>query len=195
MPSARPNVNGQFARERSRLGFRSRKGLTLVETMMATMVFTMGMLGVYMMLVKSYQLVTLCRHRDNARAILLSYGDKFQRLKTTDAADNLNFLFQTATTPTGFGLEWTDSNNHTVSNYTTITDTDGLEVMLGDPASSGVVAHLKRQVQPIQTSDGTPIGAPVYTAAGYMLQGTFSISYEIKGRTLTQSITVARSFR
>ena len=53
---------------RARLQRRVRRGFTLVEVMIATMVFTMGILGVYAMMIKSYQLVTLSRHRDNARA-------------------------------------------------------------------------------------------------------------------------------
>jgi len=45
-------------------------------------------------------------------------------------------------------------------------------------------------------ADGTTLsGSPSYTAAGYMMQGTFTVTYQVKGRTLSQSITVARSFR
>ena len=170
--------------------------MTLVEAMMSTMIFTLGMLGVYMMLIKSYEMVALCRHRDNARAILLTYSDQFQRLKTTDSSGTLNFLFQTATTPTSFGLSWTDASNNTVSNYTNTSDTAGLPVMLGDVNSSGVPARVFRKVQPLLMTDGSVVnGAPTYTAAGYMLQGTFTVTYKIKGRDVSQSMTVARSFR
>jgi Tfp pilus assembly protein PilV len=180
----------------SGFSFRSRKAMTLVEAMMSTMIFTMGMLGVYMMLIKSYEMVALCRHRDNARAILLTYSDQFQRLKTTDSSGTLNFLFQTATTPTSFGLSWTDASNTTVSNFTNTSDTAGLSVMLGDVNSSGVPARVFRKVQPLQMSDGSTInGSPTYTAAGYMMQATFTVMYKIKGRDVSQSMTVARSFR
>jgi len=191
MPNAQPSLPSA-----SRRGFRSRKGMTLVEAMMATMVFTLGMLGVYMMLIKSYELVTFCRHRDNARAVLLSFADQFQRLRTTDSSGTLGFLFQTATTPTSFGLSWTDSNNVTVSNYTDTSDVAGLPVMLGDTASSGIRARVFRTVQPLQMSDGSTVtGSPTYTAAGYMLQATFTVTYTVKGRPFTQSLTVARSYR
>ncbi len=163
---------------------------------MATMIFTLGMLGVYMMLVKSYEMVTLCRHRDNARAVLLSYADQFQRLKTTDASNNLLFFFRTDPSPTSFGLSWTDAANVTVSNLTDTTDRAGLPITLGDTASSGTPARVFRSVMPINMADGTTLsGSPSYTAAGYMMQGTFTVTYQVKGRTLSQSITVARSFR
>ena len=177
-------------------GLRSCRGMTLVEAMMATMIFTLGMLGVYMMLVKSYEMVTLCRHRDNARAVLLSYADQFQRLKTTDASNNLLFFFRTDPSPTSFGLSWTDAANVTVSNLTDTTDRAGLPITLGDTASSGTPARVFRSVMPINMADGTTLsGSPSYTAAGYMMQGTFTVTYQVKGRTLSQSITVARSFR
>lgn len=176
---------------------RSRKGLSVFEVMMAVIVFSLGMLGVYMMLVKSYELVTLCRHRDNARAVLLSYADQFQRLKTTDSSENLLFFFQTCATPTGFGLAWTDSNNNTTNVTTTTEDQaiNGIKITLGDTASSSVLARVKRQVQPLNMSTGAVTGGAVYTAAGYMLQGTFTITYKVKDRNITQSLTVARSFR
>ncbi len=178
----------------SRLKFRSQRAMTLAEVMMATFVFTLGMLGVYMMLVKSYQMVNLARHRDNARAVLLTYADQFQRLQTTDSSGNLIFFFQNASAPTSFGLSWTDSNNNTVSNTTNTADTIGLPITLGDSASTSVPAHVFRSVQPINMANGTTQSAATLTAAGYILQGTFSITYPINGRTVTQSITVARSF-
>lgn len=174
----------------------SRRGLTLVEAMIATAVFALGMLGVYMMLVKSYELVKLCRHRDNARAVLMSYADQFQRLRTTQSDGSLGFLFQTATTPTSFGLSWTDASNTTVSNLTDTSDTAGLAITLGDNASSGIPARVFRQVQPVNSADGSLVsGSPTYTAAGYILQATFTVTYTIKNRPMSQSITVARSYR
>ena len=174
----------------------SRRGLTLVEAMIATAIFALGMLGVYMMLVKSYELVKLCRHRDNARAVLMSYADQFQRLRTTQSDGSLGFLFQTATTPTSFGLSWTDASNTTVSNLTDTSDTAGLPIILGDTASSGIRARVFRQVQPVNASDGSLVsGSPTYTAAGYILQATFTVTYTIKNRPMSQSIVVARSYR
>ncbi|MDB6093432.1 MAG: hypothetical protein JWM32_994 [Verrucomicrobia bacterium] len=194
MISAQPSITSINRGEISRGNFRSRKGLSMFEAMIAVLVFTMGMLGVYMMLIRSYEMVTLCRHRDNARAVLQSFGDQFQRLKTTDDAGNLGFIFQTAPTPTSFGLSWTDANNVTVSNLTTNTDTAGLPITLGDVASSAIPARVYRQVQPL-AADGSVVANPIRTAAGYMLQGTFTVTYQIKNKPVSQSIVVARSYR
>ena len=161
--------------------------------MIATMVFTMGILGVYMMMLKSYELVTLARHRDNARAILLAFADQFERLQTTDQQGALvvtRFLFQIATTPTGTGLSWTSANNVTTNGTSA-----GLPLMLGDSGSSQTPATVTRKVQYVDSTSGAPVAGVTATAAGWMLEATFTIQYSIKGRSQVQSLTVARSVR
>lgn len=179
-------------------GFRPRmrrgasRGFTLAEVMIATMVFTMGILGVYAMMIKSYELVTLARHRDNARAFLVSFSDQFLRLQTTDMISGgsvLRPLFATNGTG-GDGLSWTD----TAGNVVTGNAQAYLSVTLGEASSSQVPARVTRQVQYIDTS-GAVVGSQLTTAAGWVLQGTFTITYSIRGYPQTQSITVARSVR
>ena len=180
---------GEF---RARLRRRVQRGFTLVEVMIATMVFTMGILGVYAMMIKSYELVTLSRHRDNARAFLLSFSDQFLRLQTTDMVGGvpvLRPLFATAGTG-GDGLSWTD----TAGNVVTGNAQPNLAVTLGEAGSSQVPALVTRQVTYLD-STGTPVGGNVATAAGWLLQGTFTITYTVKSRPQTQSITVCRSVR
>jgi Tfp pilus assembly protein PilV len=168
--------------------------MTLAEAMMATFVFTLGMLGVYMMLVKSYQMVNLARHRDNARAVLLTYADQFLRVQTTDpVSGGVIPLFQATTVPTGYGLSWTDSNGNTTQALPT-TDAGGLTVTLGDTGSTAISAQVFRSVQPLNMTTGATMTSATITAAGYMLQGTFTITYNVNGRAISQSITVARSF-
>jgi prepilin-type N-terminal cleavage/methylation domain-containing protein len=182
------------------LGFRlrqqGRRGFTLVEVMIATMVFTMGILGVYAMMIKSYELVTLARHRDNARAYLQSFSDQFLRLQTTDSISGATItrtLFRTPdmTSFGGDGLHWTDPANNSVTG-------DGqseLQVQLGDSTSSVVTGHVSRVVQYLD-STGTVSASNSATAAGWMLQGAFTIWYtEPNGKTYTQTLTVARSVR
>ena len=175
----------------SRLRRRARRGFTLVETMIATMVFTMGILGVYAMMIKSYQLVTLARHRDNARAFLVSFSDQFLRLQTTDMISGvavLRPLFDTSGTG-GDGLTWTDPAGNTINGN----HQANLQVILGDSNSSQVTATVTRQVTFLD-STGTPAVGNVVVAAGWILQGTFTIQYQPQGQNLqTQSITVART--
>ena len=178
----------------SMLRRRAQRGFTLAETMIATTVFTMGILGVYAMMLKSYELVTLSRHRDNGRAILLSFADQFLRLQTTDLISGVvvtRTLFDTSvSTPTGTGMSWTDSNN-TTTNGTGA----GLNVMLGEAGSSRIPAVVKRTVTNLDSTTGAAVGGATATAAGWMLQGTFTITYRINGRPQSQSLTVARSVR
>ncbi len=176
-----------------RLRQRARRAFTLVEVMIATMVFTMGILGVYAMMIKSYELVTLARHRDNGRALLLSFADQFLRLQTTDLISGsvvTRNMFVTNATPDGNGLSWTDTSG----NVGTV-DTAGLHVLLGESTSSRVPATVTRQVTNLDATTGDPVGGVTATAAGWMLQGTFTITYAINGRIQSQSITVARSVR
>ena len=142
---------GEF---RARLRRRVQRGFTLVEVMIATMVFTMGILGVYAMMIKSYELVTLSRHRDNARAFLLSFSDQFLRLQTTDMVGGvpvLRPLFATAGTG-GDGLSWTD----TAGNVVTGNLTGAAPVMSGQsstgqttpPALGGTMASINANTWP-----------------------------------------------
>jgi hypothetical protein len=162
--------------------------------MIATAVFTMGILGVYMMMLKSYELVTLARHRDNGRALLLSFADQFLRLQTTDLVAGTGVitrqLFANAPAPTGSGLSWTDSAGNVVVGTNT-----GLLVTLGESGSSQVSATVTRTVDFLDSTTGDTAAGVTTTAAGWMLQATFTIRYSIRGRPQTQSLTVARSVR
>jgi Tfp pilus assembly protein PilV len=160
--------------------------------MIATLVFTMGILGVYAMMIKSYELVTLSRHRDNARAFLMSFSDQFLRLQTTDLIAGVTVLrplFATNGTG-GDGLTWTNPAGVQVNGSTL----PYLTVTLGDSGSSQIPAQVSRQVTYLD-STGTPTTTQTTTAAGWLLQGTFTIQYAVNGRTQTQSITVCRSVR
>jgi hypothetical protein len=65
----------------------------------------------------------------------------------------------------------------------------------GDPTvGSQVDAQVSRAVTYINNS-GAPAGSATPSAAGWLLQGTFTIQYQISGKTQTQWITVARSVR
>jgi hypothetical protein len=137
-------------------------------------------------------LVTLSRHRDNARAFLLSFSDQFLRLQTTDSGPSgpiLRPLFATDGTG-GDGLTWTNPAGVQV-NGTTL---PSLNIMLGESGSSQIPATVTRTITYLD-STGTPAVSHATTAAGWLLQGTFTITYSIGGRPQSQSITVARSVR
>jgi prepilin-type N-terminal cleavage/methylation domain-containing protein len=192
------NGAGHFSRPRRH----ARRGFTLVEVMIATMVFTMGILGVYAMMLKSYELVTLSRHRDNARAVLLSFADQFLRLQTTDtiAGSSVTRGLFVPHSATGLGLTWTDTTGNVVDGnlypnppYMPVTLGNSIDNTQG----SQVRAHVSRTVTLLDPTTGLPVAGtmPTPTAAGYMMQATFTITYPVNGRTQTESIIVARSAR
>jgi prepilin-type N-terminal cleavage/methylation domain-containing protein len=187
-----PSQPQLFPGARAGIRRRTKRAFTLVEVMIATAVFTMGILGVYAMMIKSYELVTLARHRDNARAFLQSFSDEFLRLQTTDLIGGVPVLRPLfATTGTGGdGLTWTNPAGVQVNGSTL----PYLTVTLGDSTSSQIPAQVSRQVWYL-TSTGATSTTQTTTAAGWMLQATFTIQYQVNGRTQRQDLTVARSVR
>jgi len=194
-PTTPPHADGLGSRMRRRV----QGGFTLVETMIATLVFCIGILGVYAMMLKSYELVTMSRHRDNGRALLTSFADEFLRLQTADKIAGTGVVrgLFVPHAATGMGLTWTDSTGATIDGNL---HPAGLPVLLGDSGDptkgSQVPAVVTREVTLIDTN-GNPIPGtnPTLTAAGYLVQATFTIAYQIHGRQQNQSLIVARSAR
>lgn len=178
------------------------QGFTLMEVVVAMGVFVMVTLGLYQMLFQSYEMVRSVRYRDDARAVLASISDQFLRLQTTDLINGVVvirplFLVRAAD-DLGSGLKWYDPAN----NYAEVDGTtSGLTVTLGKLSGSTFVsgnpitATVTESVSDLNDADGTVRTSPVYTAAGRMLQGTFTISYTLGKRVQTQTVTVARSVR
>lgn len=181
------------------IGARSQRAFTLFEVMIATIVFTMGILGVYAMMIKSYEMVTISRHRDNGRAVLLTYVDQFLRLQIADGGVRRGIFVPHAAT--GMGLTWQDGHGSPPVDGNLYDAYPYMPVMLGDSGNSllgsQVQAHVYREVTLIDatTGDSMPGTDPALTAAGYLLQGKFTIFYDISGRQQSQSITVLRSAR
>jgi len=195
MSSTRHTFPSRPVRGASRI--RSRKGFTLVETMMATLVFTMMTLGVYTTLIKSYQLSALNRCKDDARAILRTYADQFQRLETTwkDNADvsHDRWLFNSTGAPTGRGLvapaEGLSDQN--VFEDLLLPNIPYLEISLGGE-DHATPAKVTREVHYINASTGDTSETKNIQAAGYMLRAIFQVKFNINQREYTQRLTVLR---
>lgn len=177
----------------TRLG--TQNGFTLVEVMVAVVVFCMVTLGVYTTLIESYRLASLSRARDEARAVLRTYVDQFERLQTTTEVNHLaktRWLFTTTGGPTGQGLFWgvlNDANS----------DTTPLPVVANLPITLGAESHeipatLTREAYYVSSTDGAsgPLTTQHVDAAGYMLRGTFTINFALKGKNYSQSMSVLR---
>jgi hypothetical protein len=188
--------------------------------MVAAGIFVMAALGLYTILIRSYQLNALARYRDDARGVLRTYADQFLRLQTADKdpiSGNIftRKLFMTTSANTGEGFRYwysTTALGGSLSNEpgnaaSFANGTTGVPVTLGG-ADNGIPAFVFRMVEAV---DPGPLSAgphvtghasgggifPYPTAptyrAGSLLLGTFTINYHVDGRLYTQSISILRA--
>jgi len=165
------------------------RAFTLVEVMIAAFVVTLATMGILAMLIQAYKMNQAIRYRDAARAMLVSFSDQFIRLAIATDDGTGTFvgkpLFSIQSTPTGVGLNW----------GTTTGTSLGLPVKLGDAASGQVDAVITRQIHFLDESTGIEDTSDATTAAGYMLKGTFTISYSYNGKQYSETYNLARSVR
>ena len=176
------------------------RGFTLVEAMIATLIFVMFTLGVYALVIQSYNMTARIRYRDDARAMLLTYVDQFERLQTTTyvkAVDTsyTRWLFNPASGPTGLGLKWGTLCDEDAFNNPLPDPVPGyLDVKLGG-TKAPIAAQVTREVHfvtPNGASSDVLTGTSM-SAAGWLITGKFTISYVANGQPETASMTVVRS--
>jgi len=181
-------------------------GFTLVETMVATVLLSMIILGILAVLIGSYRVAAKARYADHARYIIKSYADQFLTQQPLDTNGNTLAFFQPTVEgptdpspgsliPLGAGLQGTDPTptfGGTVSG-----DSDGLYYYVTLASNAGmstpVTASVTRTVQYIYPNTGVPTLIVQSQSAGYLLLGTFTITYPFQGQTMSQSISVVRS--
>ena len=179
-----------------------RKGFTLVEVMVATVLLSMIILGILQVLIGSYRVAAKARYNDHARYVIKSMADQFLTQQPFDNNGNTLTLFQPTVdaggnlTPLGTGMSWTNSDG---SLGTVSTDSLGLYfyVLLGDNSGAPITATVTRTVQYLYPyPSGQPTLDTQSAPPGYLLQGTFKITFPYPATsttTLSQSITVVRS--
>ena len=181
------------ATDRGRPRRRRVAGFTLLEAMLSTTIFTMVTLGVYTILIKSYQMIALSRCRDEARAVLRTYADQFLRLQTTERVSGATYnrwLFNPTNAATGRGLHWGELSDDNTS--TPAEDVGNIAITLGT-GGHATPARLTRDVRYVASATGANVNALSIDAAGFMLSATFAISYTSSGKAYTQFITVTRA--
>ena len=172
----------------------SARGFTLVETMVATVLLSMMVLGILQVLVGSYRLSAKARYNDHARYIIKSFADQFLTEKSTDST-GATLPFYNPTSQTGVGLSWTvtapDGSQSTVTGTTLPT---GLQVPLSDSTTGEkpIVGTVSYQVWTLDPTTGLP-AAPQSTAAGSLLRADFTVTYPMGGRTISQTVSVVRA--
>lgn len=155
--------------------------------MIAAFVVTLSSLGILAMLTQAHRVNQEIRYRDAARAMLVSFSDQFIRLAISndDGAGGVvaKEIFTVRPGITGEGLSWAGVNGTST----------GLPVKLGDVSSGQIDAVITRQIRFIDEATGEEDGSNATTAAGFMLKGTFTITYQYNGRSFTETYNLARS--
>ncbi|MCX6939023.1 MAG: prepilin-type N-terminal cleavage/methylation domain-containing protein [Verrucomicrobia bacterium] len=164
-------------------------GFTLTEAMIATSVFALCTLGIYQCIIMSYKMTSVARYSDNARAVIRSFADQFQRLSIRDESNATLWLFYPTAGETGRGLVWGSLSN--VAESTALTDTPYITVPIG-PAGHTLDARVSRELQYVDTTTGASSATPASDAAGFMLQATFRIRYTLNQHTYTHTLTAMR---
>jgi prepilin-type N-terminal cleavage/methylation domain-containing protein len=179
------------------------RGFTLVETMVATVLLSMMILGILQVMIGSYRVAAKARYNDHARYIIKSFADQFLTQSSTDLTTGavLPLFIPTPTgTPTGVGLTWVATSPSGVqSTYTgavlTTPTSGGLQIPLSD-ATTGekpIYATVSFEVWNVDPSTGATSLNAVPGAAGELLRGDFTVTYQFKGATITQTISALRA--
>jgi prepilin-type N-terminal cleavage/methylation domain-containing protein len=180
----------------------AKRGFTLVEVMVATVLLSMIILGILSVLIGSYRVAAKARYNDHARYVIKSMADQFL---TQDPFNKSNgsvlTMFQPTvdtggnSTPLGTGLSWTNTDG---SPGVLSPDPLGLYyyVMLGDNSGAPIQATVTRTVWYIYPNSGQPTLVNQNGPGGYMIRGDFTIQFKYpagpQGVTLAQTITEVR---
>jgi hypothetical protein len=155
----------------------------------------MALFALFGTLMNSYQLTAKTRARDQVRALLESYCDRFLRGPTVILPPDEIFFQTCSATPlpgTGTGLKWDWETTVLLG------DGGGLVVPLGgsgDTTTDAQKIHvtIKRWVSEVDEDTGVPNTSQVYSRAGRMLVATFTAIYDVNRRQQTITLTVART--
>jgi type II secretory pathway pseudopilin PulG len=175
-----------------------------VEVMVATVLLSLIIVSILSALIGAYRVAAKARFNDHARYVIKSFSDQFLTQATTDINGNTLTMFQVTVDPNpgpnlghqcalGTGLSWTNydgsGGSPTAGNY-------GYNVILGDNTGSNapITAVVSRSVWYLYSSTGAETLLPQNQSAGYLLEGTFTITFTLWGNTVTQSITNVRAY-
>lgn len=178
-----------------------KNAFTLVEVMVAAIIFAISMLAILGTIIASYRLTLTSRYEDRAFSALKTVADQFANSPTTDSEAAVTpanpnqyktFFLETGGTVTGTGMAWDSTHKTFVFPTTTNADlvvgtADGLSVNLGtvsDTVQTNATALLKRQVDYITPDEGK---------VGGLARAILSADLSYAGRTRTFKIVVLRN--
>jgi prepilin-type N-terminal cleavage/methylation domain-containing protein len=171
---------------------KGKRGFTLVEVMIAALVAAVALLALLGTAFMAYKINQKARLRDNARSVLRTYVDQFQRLgyATDSSVTRMLFTPTGSTEYTGLGLRWGQLSDE--ANYVGAPTT--LNVDIGSPGSP-VIATVTRNVSFVTSSTGNGGSSPSNDGIGILLRADFRITYSLAGanqNSITQSISTLR---
>jgi type II secretory pathway pseudopilin PulG len=176
----------------------SRGGFTLVETMVATILLTMIILGILQVLIGSYRVAAKARYADHARYVIKSLADQFMTQYNKDNTTGATLPLFTVTldtsnniVPLGSGLAWTNTDG-----TPGVISTDGtvFYVLLGDNSGAPITASVSREVCYLDPTTGNRMTSMANLADGVVMEGDFSITYQYLGvQVPVQTITAVRA--
>jgi Tfp pilus assembly protein PilV len=173
---------------------RRRRAITLVEVMIAALVFTIVALGCLSAVIYTYKINDRTRYRDQARAVIQGVAEDFLRgpLRSKDGQQQPLYN-NTNLQPTGVGIEIVSYDESQIYRA------NGAGVLLYPlitRSGNTINMQITRTVYNVQPSNGAPNnGSTVVNLNGRMkacrLVGTFTLH----GRTETVDLTVVRTDR
>lgn len=164
--------------------------MTLVEVLVAGFVASIALMSLLATAFSAYKINHKARLRDNARAVLRTYVDQFERLAYSNSDNVVRMIFTPTTAPTGLGLRWGQLSDRI--NYEGAPST--LEIDIGTPGAPQL-ATVTRMVSHVTLNNGSASTTRVADAAGFMLRATFTITYRLGGsgqQSISQSMTSLR---
>lgn len=192
---------------RSRLGKTGlpSRGFTLIEVMTGLLVSTMALLALIGTAFIAYEINHKARLRDNARAVLRTFTDQFQRISPSENVDMGDGTFRNtvreffkitpAGTQSGSGLVWGSLSTSANTNDEAIPDDSPLEINIGPPGSVQF-AYVTRQIRYVNPATGAESDTVIRGGSGFMLKGTFTITYSLSSsrnkREIKQSMSALR---
>jgi prepilin-type N-terminal cleavage/methylation domain-containing protein len=195
-----------------------RRGFSLIEVMVATVLFSVIALSVTAGMIQAFKILARARYYDRAANVLRSVAEQFQGAKLRDVtahADGTLWkdLFRpTPGGPTGVGMAWLNTSqtflypnavdNLTASDYS-LGVAAGLSVPLktaGATDQEAPIATLTRDVDFVvfnvagnALTTAFSYTEPSVEVGGVVLRGRFAIQYDYLGRTETITATVLRN--
>ncbi|MDX2188148.1 MAG: type II secretion system protein [Opitutaceae bacterium] len=185
-------------------------GLTLIEVMVATALFTVGAIASLLTIFQAFKTMARARYMDRASNVLKIAADQFQNSKARNpgAVTWRNFYTATAA-PTGEGMAWnkqlqTLTHEGTGDNLGAdyiVGTVDGLMIPLNTVGASDTespTATLTRDVKWISINTALSTSAetqvePAATTGGQLVRAIFRIEYTFLGRTEQLQTVVLRN--